>query len=119
GGENAAEAAHWMARSFLKDSQPAEALKTVEKILPSAEKSPQLVLLKTDRADALYEIPERRGESVALYADVARDYPDSAAAPQAGYMAGYAALQVGDFKAARQHAEAFLKTYKDHALAPD
>src|SRR4029079_10321653 len=30
GGENAAEAAHWMARSFLKDNQPAEALKTVE-----------------------------------------------------------------------------------------
>jgi TolA-binding protein len=119
GGEDAPEAAHWMARSLMKDNQPAEALKVVEQALPLAEKSPQLALLKSDRADALYDMPNRRRDSIALYAEVARSDPDSPAAPQAGYMAAYAALQVGDFKAAREHAEAFLDKYKDHALTPD
>jgi cellulose synthase operon protein C len=119
GGEDAFEAAHWMARSHLKDNQPAEALKTVAQVLPRAAKSPQLALLKTDQADALYEIPQRRSESVAIYADVVRSHPESPTAPQAGYMAAYAALQIGDFKATQQHAEAFLKSHPGHALTPD
>ncbi|MEX2138451.1 MAG: tetratricopeptide repeat protein [Pirellulales bacterium] len=119
GGEDAFEAAHWMARSFLKDNQPAEALKTVGQVLPRAGKSPQLALLKTDQADALYEIPQRRIEAVAVYADVARSHPESPTAPQAGYMAAYAALQVRDFKAARQYAEAFLKSHQGHSLTAD
>ena len=39
GGNQAAEAAHWIARSWLKDKHPAEALAAVEKALPLAEKS--------------------------------------------------------------------------------
>jgi TolA-binding protein len=119
GGDDAPEAAHWMARSLLKDNQPAEAVAVVEKVLPAAAKSPQFALLKTDRADALYEIPERRRESVALYAEIARDHPQSPAAAQAAYMAAYAALQIGDFKAAREHAQTFLKRHQDHSLSPD
>jgi TolA-binding protein len=34
-------------------------------------------------------------------------------------MAAYAALQIGDFKSARQHAEAFLKAHQGHSLTPD
>jgi TolA-binding protein len=119
GGDSAPEAAHWLARSYLKDREPQQALAVVQKILPSADKSPQLPLLKMDEADALYEIPERRGESIALYADVARKHAESTAAPQAGYMAAFAALQTSDFKTARQHAEYYLDKNPDHSLRPD
>ena len=52
-----------------------------------------------DRADAIYEIPRRRGESAALYAAVAAKYPQ-ARAPEALYMAGFAALGKGDYATA-------------------
>jgi TolA-binding protein len=119
GGERATEAAHWLARSYLKDKQPDRALAIVEKVLPSAEQSQQLPLLKMDQADALYDIPERRKESVELYADVAKRFPQAEVAPQAGYMAAFAALNAGDFESASRHAEEFLKQHEQHSLRPD
>src|SRR5205085_10571782 len=63
GGEQAAEAAHWIARSWLKEKHPAEALAAVEKALPLADKSPRRGDLLMDQADALYDLPGRRGEA--------------------------------------------------------
>ncbi len=72
-----------------------------------------------DQADALYDLPDRRKESVALYADIAKRFPQAEAAPQAGYMAAFAALNATDFDAAHRHAEAFLKQHESHSLRPD
>ena len=62
-----------------------------------------------DQADALYEIA--RPTARVRRALCRRRHALSAKArrAQAAYMAAYAALQVGDFKSARQHAEAFLQ----------
>jgi cellulose synthase operon protein C len=118
GGEPGAEAAHWIARSLLRESKPAEALAVVEKALPAASGA-VVVQLLMDQADAVYEIAERRGESVALYAAVAEKHPEDPAAPQARYMAAFAALGEGEHATAIQQADAFLAAHADKPLALD
>ncbi len=108
-----------MARSYLKDKQPERVLAAIEKVLAASENSDQLPLLLMDQADALYDLPGRRKESVANYADIAKRFPQAEVAPQAGYMAAFAALNAADFDAAHRHAEAFLKQHENHALRPD
>ncbi len=121
GGPSASEAAHWLARSWLKQNQPARALEAVEKVLPQArrDKSPFLPQLLMDQADAVYEIPQRRKESIALYAALGRTYKDDPAAPQALYMAAFAALEHGENTMALEQADAFLAAHADHELVPD
>ena len=119
GGDAAAEAAHWIARGLLKQRKGADALATVEKALPTGGAGPWGVQLLMDQADAVYEIPDRRKESVALYASLAGKYPKDALAPQALYMAGFAALGQGDYQAALTHAAAFLAQYAQSELAMD
>ncbi|HXT58668.1 MAG TPA: tetratricopeptide repeat protein, partial [Pirellulales bacterium] len=119
GGPIAAEAAHWLARSLLKENQPAEALKAVESGLPQAGQGPFAVQLAMDKADCLYDLPERRKESIPLYAALAQQHPQDASAPQALYMAAFASLGAGDHPAALAYADSFLKQYADKDLAPD
>jgi len=121
GGPAAYEAAHWIARSWLDEKQPAKALEALDKLLPQAQadKSPIAAQLLMDQADAVYEIPERSKESAELYAGLAGEYPGDPVAPQALYMAGYVALKYGENAAALKHADAFLAAHSKHALAPD
>jgi len=119
GGETAAEAAHWLARCRLKQKQPEQALAVVDEALAKVKSGRWLARLKLDRADAVYEIPGRRGESVALYAEVAEKHAQDEVAAEALYMAGFAALETGDFQAALKHATAFQSRWPDHELAPD
>jgi len=118
GGESAIEASHWTALGQLKSNPPAaaEALKTVEAILPSAEKSSFYPQLLMDQADAIYEIPDRRGESTALYAALATKFPNDALAPQALYLAAFSAMGQADFEKATEYAQAYLAA---HAENPD
>ncbi|MBN2475027.1 MAG: tetratricopeptide repeat protein [Pirellulales bacterium] len=117
GGAAAPEAAHWIARSLLKQKKPAEALAVVERILPAAGDGPDAVSLWMDQADAIYEIPERRGEAVALYAALAAKHADDPLAPQALYMAAFAAMNQGEYQTALTHAGAFLKAHPGNDLA--
>jgi len=116
GGKSAPEAAHWLARCHLKKKQPAEALKVVRQVLPSATEAADKRLLELDEADALYEIPDQRAESVAKYAAYAEAHPDDASAPQALYMAGFGSMNLGDYAKALEYAEKFLAAYTDHDL---
>jgi TolA-binding protein len=117
--ELAPEATHWLARSLLKQNRPAEALAAVEKILAKSDAKPMRVQFLMDRADALYDLPQRRGEAIAAYAALAAKYPRDPQAPQAAHMAGLAALARGDYAAARNYAQDFLRRYSDHELAAD
>jgi len=119
GGPTAGDAAHWLAKSLLKDKQPAEALEAVQKALAQAGDSPMAAQLMMDQADALYDVPERRKESIEAYAAVAAKYPNDPVAPQALYMAGFAALETGAYDVALKHATAFLAAYAKHELVPD
>src|SRR5207244_57288 len=71
------------------------------------------------RADALYDLPDRRRESVPLYAALAQQHPQDPLAAEALYMAAFASLGIGDYAAALAHADGFLKQYADKDLAAD
>ncbi len=119
GGAGAAEAAHWLARSLIKQKRPGDAEAVVVKSLAGASGGPWAAQLLLDRADAVYEVPVRRKESVALYAAVAEKYPNQPGAPQALYMAAFTALELGDWASALAHARRFLAAHAGHELAPD
>ncbi|MGE0609803.1 MAG: tetratricopeptide repeat protein, partial [Pirellulales bacterium] len=117
GGDAAGEAAHWIARSWLKESNPAEALKAVEPLV--GQPGTFAAQLAMDQADAVYDLPDRRKESVALYAAVAAKFPTDSNAPLATFNAAGAALDVQDYADALVHVAAFLKTFQGHNLEPD
>jgi TolA-binding protein len=112
-------ACHALVLGLLKEKRPADALRLLEKVLPTAAGSPEAARLLVDQADAIADIPERHAEAMALYAAVAARYPQDAVAPQALYLAGYGALAQGDFAAALRYADAFLAAYPKHELLPD
>ncbi len=119
GGPGAPEAAHWIAQSLLKEKKSAEALAVVEKVLPAAGESSFLPQLLLDQADAVYEFPDRKKESVGLYAELAAGHPKSSVAPEALYMAGFAARETGQYEEAIKHAAAFMQAFPQHSLAAD
>jgi len=118
-GPTAPEAAHWLARTLLREKKPAEALAVVERALDRPAKEPFAAQLLMDRADAVAAIPERRKESIGLYAAVAAKHAQSPEAPQALYIAAFVALEQGDYAAASTHANRFLEAHRQHRLAPD
>ena len=119
GGEAAMEAGHWLAKAYLKEQKPAEALAVVDKLLPQVGRSAFAVHLQMDRADALYDMPDKRREATELYAAVAKDHPQCVLAAQALYMAGFSALGQGQSQAALDYADEFLKSRSADPLAPD
>ncbi|MBI1902562.1 MAG: tetratricopeptide repeat protein [Planctomycetia bacterium] len=118
-GDVGLEATHLLAQCLLKQKKPAEALSLVSAALPKAQNSRLAPQLLMDQADATFDIADRRKESVALYAAVAAKHAQDPLAPQAAYMAAFAALDVGDFAAAQAHADSFLKTYANSSYAAD
>lgn len=116
-GEQSVEAAHWLARALLQESQAAEALKVVEQAL-STEPGPMQAQLQLDRADALFELKGRRDEALKAYAEIAAQHAKADVAPQALYMAAFTALAEGDHKATFDYVEQFLDRYADDALVP-
>jgi len=119
GGEIGAEASHWLARVALKQKKPAEALKIVEQALPASQTTAFAVALRLDQADALYDLEGRRAESIPVYAALAKDNPKHELAPQALYMAAFAALAQVDYQTAQAFCDEFFKAYPDQALAAE
>ncbi|HND51772.1 MAG TPA: tetratricopeptide repeat protein [Pirellulaceae bacterium] len=115
------EAAHWQSRIQLRAKQPDAALKLVDQALaaPTTEKSPLLVNLKLDRADALYELADRRADSLAAYAEVAAKFPEHELAPQALYNVAFGQLELKKYDDGLKQSQEFLKKYASHKLAPD
>jgi len=112
------EAAHWIAKSQLREGQAAAALQTAERALANAAPD-WAAQLEFDAADALYEIPDRRGEAVKRYAELAKNRGDDPLAPQALYMAAFSALQAGEHERAAQYAAAFRQKFAEHELGAD
>ncbi len=119
GGDAAVEAAHWRCRIYLRENQPAEALKLAEAVLPGAAASPFAAHLQVDRADALYETEGRRADALAEYLAVFQAHPQHDVAALALYNAAFAALELRQYDQAMDLAGQFLQTFAEHALAPD
>lgn len=115
----AAEASQWIARSLLKENNPQQAIKVLDEAMAKHTASaayPQLVLT---RIDAIYEIADRRKETIPLYAAFAQKYPNDEMAPQAIYMASLTALEFDDNTAAKTQSDAFIKQFPNSSLLPD
>ncbi|MGH7137514.1 MAG: tetratricopeptide repeat protein, partial [Pirellulales bacterium] len=119
GGATGAEAAHWLARGYLEEQKPDEAVKVIDAALPSAGPTPLAAQLAMDRADALYEQPAKRREAAAAYADLAQKHPQDPLAPQALYMAALTLLNAGDHSKALESSEQFLKQFAGKEPAAD
>lgn len=117
----AAEAAYWLAKTLVKLNQAPAALAKIEQALQAFPQSSLLPLLTMGRIDVLYELPDRRKETVALYAQFAEKHPDHELSGQAAYMAALAALEIGDYAEAHRRATAFLgnEKYRSQPMAPD
>jgi len=105
----ASECDHWIVRSYLKEGKPTDALNAAQAVLKRSTDKEWMPQLRLDEADAVHEMASRRKESVALYAKIADEFPQSSVAAQAGYLAALAALEVGDYAGAVQRADAFLR----------
>jgi TolA-binding protein len=116
---NSPEAAHWLCRILIKTGKPAEAAELASAQLAAGGDSPYIANLKLDQADALYEIPNKRAESLPLFAKFAADNPQHELAAQALYNAAFTALDLKQFDAGLTHATAFLKAYPQDKLLPD
>ena len=105
GGADAADAAHWIARSWLKEKHPAEALAVVEKALPLADKSPRHVDLLMDQGRRALRSSRPSRRIGPLYARWPRRISGQPAIPRVRlYTSASAALAGGDYPAALAHA---------------
>lgn len=116
---NAPEAAHWLCRIYLSQKEPAKAADLAAKTIPNAKDNKYLVNLKLDQADALYEQPEKKAESLPLYVAIATDHPESELAPTALYNAAFTALALKQYDESLKHTAAFLAKHPQHELVVD
>ena len=121
-GPEAIEAAHRLALLELDAKQPAKAADVAAKGLAAAAGrqgvDPALVpKLELDRADALWEMPERRTEAAAAYAALADKHPDAPAAATALSMTALALLEAKKPAEALARADAYLAKHAGKAAA--
>ncbi|MCR9294020.1 MAG: tetratricopeptide repeat protein [bacterium] len=112
----AADAAHWMAVTLIRQNKPQEAAQVAEQALGWA---PNNVMLEMDYADAMYAIPNQMKRAQAAYELLARQHEKDPLAARAAYNAAFAALQLRDFTAAREWSEWFLKRFPQDTLRSD
>lgn len=110
------EAAHWSARASLKLGKPDAALASADAAMKNAGKSPFAAQLQLDRADALYELPNRRPDALTAYRDLATKFAADPLAAQATYLAAFTALELGKNDEARTLADQYLKQHPEHSL---
>ena len=115
----AAEASQWIARALLKEKSALQALTVLDVAIKKHAESPALPQLILTRIDALYELPGRRAETVPLYAEFAKKYPQEELASQSSYMAALTALDLGDNAAAKQNSDLFRQSFPQDKLLPD
>jgi TolA-binding protein len=119
GGREAAEAAHWLCRIYLRQKDSKKVVELAESVLSKGAEGPYRVHLQMDQADALYELSEWRGDALDRYLEIASQHPQHELAPQALYNAAFAALELKRFADGIQHASSFLEKYPRDALVPD
>ena len=112
-GPEAFDAAHRLALLELEAKRAPRALDVATKALADIagrkDADPSLVpKLELDRADALWEIPDRREEAAAAYAAIADKHPDAPAAATALSMTALALLETNKPAEALKRADAYL-----------
>ena len=116
----APEGAYWLGRALLKLKKTAEALAVLDKAVGAFAEGPFVPYLHLARIDAIYEIPARQKETLALCETFIGRFADHLLKAQALHLASLAALGQENYAAASKHAEAFLADAKlaEHPLFP-
>lgn len=117
--ENADEANHWICQAWLRQNKPKPAKTHAESSLKSASNAEYLVWLKMDLADAYYELPEGKQESVKRYRQLAEEHPSHSLAPRALYNAAFAALETKQYAEGEKLTESFLSQFDQDGFVPD
>ncbi len=122
GGPAALRLAHKLAAIELEAKRPQQALDVATKAIAAAKGSSDadrtaLATLELDRADALWELPDRRREATAAYAAIADAKSDSPITATAASMAALGLLQEGKPADALARADAFLARHAATAVA--
>ena len=118
GGSGAPEAAHWLAKIHLEKGEAELALAAAEKGLQTAAGKPYQVELLLDKADAVYEMPDRRVQAATMYEEIAKKFSKDALAPQALYLAAFTSLQTQQYAEADRLTGDFVKQYEKSDLLP-
>ncbi len=118
-GAGSIEASHWLCRIYLRNHDTEKALQLADSKLPAAGDDPFAVNLQLDRADALYELPDRMTDALQQYQAIAEKYGSHEVGPVALYNAAFAALQLKQYDLASSLAAKFLAAYPQHSLIPD
>jgi TolA-binding protein len=113
-----AQAAHWIALSWLKEGQADRALQVIAAGSKTAE-GHAAVQLKMDRAEALSTNTAQRGEAIAGWLEVAQQHQDDRLASKALYLAALTAMDLSDYQQSHRHATEFLKRHSDHELSAE
>ncbi len=113
------EAAHWLCRIHLRRGVPDQAVALADKVLPKAGESQFGVNLQLDRADGLYDIPQKREEALKAFLAIYEQNRQHALAAQALYDAAFAALELKHLDQATDLSATFEKEFPEHALLPD
>ncbi len=121
--KNATLAAHWLAGVYLKSNEPQTAYdvatRQLEKSINETPKDAVWVALLMDQADAAFEIPAKRKESIDLFNTIAEQYPDHPLAPSALHSSAFTSLDINDFKTAIETATRFETKYADSDFLAD
>jgi len=115
----AAEASQWIGRALLKEKNPQEALKVLDAAIAKHGSNPAFPQLVLARIDVLYEMPDRRTETVAMYSEFSQKYPQDELASQAQYMSALTALEIDNHAAAKANSDEFAQRFPNDALLPD
>jgi len=116
GGATGLDAAHRLCLLELDAKRPQAALDVATKAIAAAGKSKDadraaIAALELDRADALYALPDRKGDALTAFVAVADRYRSSPAAGPATSMAALLLLQAGKASDALDRADSFLSQH--------
>jgi tetratricopeptide (TPR) repeat protein len=121
---NANLAAHWLAGLLLKSGNAQSAYDLATKQIAKtattdAANSSTFVALLMDQADAAFEIPEKRKDSIAMFDALASKHPEHSLAPSALHSSAFTSLDQNDFDTAIKTATSFESKYPESEFLPD
>ncbi len=113
------EAAAALSNLYLKQKEFAKAYEIADAWINKTSEHRLLPSLMLDRADAVYQMSDRRAESPEMFLELADKYPDHELAATATYNAAYALLELNQLKQAVEIADRFSEKFADNSFLPD
>lgn len=112
----AAEAARWLAQSYLDEGDPDEALRQATQALQKFGTSAQAPEIELVRLDALAQLHRKPEEVAAAYRHFATEFAEHDKAADALHLAATHFLTAADYSAVDSACAAFRQSYSDHDL---